>query len=30
MEMEYERSEQLLANILPASIAARLRIPRTT
>ncbi len=27
MEMEYERSEQLLANILPASIAARLKDP---
>ncbi|AQA06678.1 adenylate/guanylate cyclase domain-containing protein [Mycobacterium sp. MS1601] len=27
MEMEYERSEQLLANILPASIADRLKDP---
>ena len=27
MEMEYERSETLLANILPASIAARLKDP---
>ncbi len=27
MEMEYERSESLLANILPASIAARLKDP---
>jgi adenylate cyclase len=27
MEMEYERSEALLANILPASIAARLKDP---
>ncbi len=27
MEVEYERSEQLLANILPASIAARLKDP---
>ena len=27
MELEYQRSEQLLANILPASIAARLKDP---
>ena len=30
MDMEYQRSEQLLANILPASIAARLKDPDRT
>jgi adenylate cyclase len=30
MESEYERSEQLLANILPATIAARLKEPTRT
>ncbi len=30
MEQEYERSESLLANILPTSIAARLKNPSTT
>ena len=30
MENEYERSESLLGNILPASIAARLKNPATT
>lgn len=30
MEKEYERSESLLANILPASIATRLKDPTTT
>ena len=30
MELEYQRSESLLANILPASIASRLKNPSTS